>query len=226
MILLPDHSQSLIHMEKLPKALVSLRTERGRIALCLFVLCLFVLYLFILCLFVVVDHFGESTNCQNFQVPDVLDETTLVMPTTRPATHSRAQNMSPEHEPLHHHDFFTASRWYLRFVRLLRVLDLRYVYILHSSLRHADITLTQPTEPFSLHLLHLPCASCNTKHCRGCIKTTPYPPNCSCHQSWPVHTCYPSMCAIALFKVLCSFDKEYARLGAQIKGRGRSRGHW
>ena len=65
-------------MEKLPKALVSLRTERGRTALCLFVLCLFVLYLFILCLFVVVEHFGESTNCRNFQVPDVLADGTQI----------------------------------------------------------------------------------------------------------------------------------------------------
>ena len=98
MILLPDHSQSLIHMEKnekrnciqvdreainkssdrsFPKPLCHSEQSEGKPrrldALCLFVLCLFVLYLFILCLFVVVDLFGELTNCQNFQVPDVLN---------------------------------------------------------------------------------------------------------------------------------------------------------
>ena len=40
--------------------------------------------------------------------------TPLVTPTTRPATCSRAQNISPNHEPSHHHDFFTASRQCLR----------------------------------------------------------------------------------------------------------------
>ena len=95
-------------------------------------------------------------------------------------------------------------------MRLLKVLDLQYVYILYSSLCHADLILTQPTEPFSPRILHLPCASCNTNCCRGCVNPTWCPPNCSSGPSCPVRTCCPSICAIALFEVLCSFDKEYA----------------
>ena len=38
------------------------------------------------------------------------DTSPLVTPTTRPATRSRAQNISPEYDPSHHRDFFTASR--------------------------------------------------------------------------------------------------------------------
>ena len=82
------------------------------------------------------------------------------------------------------------------------------------------ISFTQPSEPFSPRLLHLPFASYNTNHCRGCFKPTRCPPNCSGGQSWPVRTCCPSICAIALFEVLCSFDKEYAGFVAQNSPTG------
>lgn len=115
-------------------------------------------------------------------------------PPTRPATRSRAQNqnISPEHEPSHHRDFFTASR---RCSRCREVV---------KSPRSSS------TEPFSPRLLHLPCPSCNTNHCRGCFKPTRCPPHCPGGPSCTVRTCCSSICAIALFEVLCSFDKEYA----------------
>ena len=139
------------------------------------------------------------------------DLTPLVTPTTRQATRSRAQDISLEHEPSHHRDFSLRVDGIRGIMRLLKVLVLRYVYILRSSLLHADYFLTQTDEPFSPRLLHLPCASCSTNHCRGCFKPTQCPPNCTVSSSCPVRTRCPSVCH-ALFEVLCSFDKEYAGL--------------
>ena len=93
MIPLPDHSQSLIQLErnekrswfwvdreginktsdlKLPKALVSLRTEQGWTILSWHLVFICLVFIYLVCLFVVVDNFDESTNHWNFQVPDVL----------------------------------------------------------------------------------------------------------------------------------------------------------
>ena len=106
-------------------------------------------------------------------------------------------------------------------VRSLKGLDLRYVYKLHSSILRANLIHIQASEPFSPRLLHLPCASYNTNHCRGCFKPTRCPPNCSGGQLCPVRTCCPSVCAIALFEVLSSFDKEYAGFVAQNSPTGK-----
>ncbi|EDR04470.1 uncharacterized protein LACBIDRAFT_304567 [Laccaria bicolor S238N-H82] len=129
-----------------------------------------------------------SASARDLRLGLTMTPTPLVTPTTR----SRAQNTSPEHEPSHHRDFFTASR---------RCSKCREVVKSPRS---------SPNEPFSPRLLHLPCASCNTNHCRGCFKPTRCPPTCSGGQSCPVRTCCSAICAIALFEVLCSFDKEYA----------------
>ena len=134
--------------------------------------------------------------------------TPLVTPTTRPATCSRAQNISPEHECLHHHDFFTPSRRCSRGREVVESQHSSVCFFFRSFVLHANLILTQPTEPFSPRLLHLPCASCSTNHCRGCFKPTQCPPNCALSPSCPVRTRCPSVCH-ALFEVLCSFDKEY-----------------
>ena len=57
-------------------------------------------------------------------------------------------------------------------------------------------------------------------HCRGCFKPTRCPPNCPGCQSCPVRTCCPTIYAIALFEVLCSFNNKYAGLVAQNSPTG------
>ena len=51
-----------------------------------------------------------SACARDLRLGLTMTPTLVVTPTTRPATRSRAQNISPEHEPSHHRDFFTASR--------------------------------------------------------------------------------------------------------------------
>ena len=51
-----------------------------------------------------------SASARDLRLGLTMTPTPLITPTTRPATRSRAQNISPEHEPSHHRDFFTASR--------------------------------------------------------------------------------------------------------------------
>jgi len=117
---------------------------------------------------------------------------------------SRAQNISLEHEPLW---FFLLQVDAIQGVlRLLRVLVLRYVHILPSFIDLIIPTVNQTL----LRLLHLPCLSCNTNHCRGCFKPTQYPPHCPGGPSCTIWTCCLSICAMALFELLCSFDNEYA----------------
>ena len=51
-----------------------------------------------------------SASARDLRLGLTMTPTPQITPTTRPATRSRAQNISPEHEPSHHRDFFTASR--------------------------------------------------------------------------------------------------------------------
>ena len=86
-----------------------------------------------------------SASARDLRLSSTMTPTPLVTPTTQPATRSRAQNILLMHEPSHHRGFFTASRRCSRFVRLLKVLILWYVYALRSSVLHADfITHSQP----------------------------------------------------------------------------------
>ena len=55
-----------------------------------------------------------SASAQDLHLGFTMTPIPLIMPTTQPAMHSHTQNISPEHEPLHHCDFFTAGRWCLK----------------------------------------------------------------------------------------------------------------
>ena len=171
----------------------------------------------------IISNNNEFTTCRKKMSASARDlllgltmtRTPLVTPTTRPATRSRAQNISPEHEPSHHRNVFTASRRCSKCPEVIKSPRSSVCFFFRSSLLHADLIHTQPSETFSPRLLNLSCASCNTNHCRGCFKLTRCPPNCSGGKSYTVRACCPSICAIALFEVLCSFDKEYAGFVAQ-----------
>ena len=130
-------------------------------------------------------------------------------PTTRPATRSRAQNISPEHELRITVIFSLRVDGVRGIVKLLKVLDPRYVYIFHSSL--LQFTLIS----FTHSQLHPSPLASSTSPAHLATQTTAGdaskpPPNCHGGQSCPVRTCCPSICVIPLFKVLCSFNKEYA----------------
>ena len=134
-----------------------------------------------------------SASARDLRLGLTMTPTPLVTPTTRPATRFQAQNISPEHESSHHRDFFTASRRCSKCREVIESPRSLVCFFFRSSFLHADLIHIQPSEPFSPRLLHLPCTSCNTNHCRGCFKPTRCSPNCSGGQSCPVRTCCSSI---------------------------------
>ena len=90
-----------------------------------------------------------SASTRDLRLGLTMTPTAVVTPTTRPATRSQAQNISPEHEPWHHRDFFTASRRCSRCREVIKSPRSLVCSFFRSSL-HADLTIhTQPTESFS-----------------------------------------------------------------------------
>ncbi|OSD00825.1 hypothetical protein PYCCODRAFT_1478855 [Trametes coccinea BRFM310] len=75
-----------------------------------------------------------------------------------------------------------------------------------------------------LRLLHVPCKSCNTNHCRGCMSSTACPSSCKGNgqaMDCPVKTCCAEVRAIALFEVLGAFDRQYLEERATSDERAR-----
>ncbi|KAJ4485664.1 hypothetical protein J3R30DRAFT_3282130 [Lentinula aciculospora] len=61
-------------------------------------------------------------------------------------------------------------------------------------------------------LLHAPCSSCETNHCRGCFKPCLCPATCKGivrNTKCTVHTCCAEVRAIAIFEALGGFDRQY-----------------
>ncbi|KAJ3789983.1 hypothetical protein GGU10DRAFT_304042 [Lentinula aff. detonsa] len=61
-------------------------------------------------------------------------------------------------------------------------------------------------------LLHTPCPSCKTNHCRGCFQPHPCPATCkgvAKNATCTMHTCCAEVRAIAVFEALGSFDRQY-----------------
>lgn len=61
-------------------------------------------------------------------------------------------------------------------------------------------------------LLHAPCASCKTNHCRGCFKRVACPVSCKGKSKNPfctIEACCAQGRAIAIFEFLGGFDREY-----------------
>ena len=72
-----------------------------------------------------------------------------------------------------------------------------------------------------IHLLHAPCASCGTNHCRGCW--TPIPCKASCGGApkkgvCAVTTCCAAVRAVAIFETLSAFD---GQLGGRASSQSR-----
>ncbi|KAJ7665225.1 hypothetical protein DFH06DRAFT_1268392 [Mycena polygramma] len=98
-------------------------------------------------------------------------------------------------------------------------------------------------------LLHAPCSSCGTNHCRGCFLPLDCPKSCkgtSKNANCTVATCCPAVRALAIFECLGGFDRQFlgeratsesralalaqkhqakaASVGYRGRGRGRGRG--
>ncbi|THV06598.1 hypothetical protein K435DRAFT_711464 [Dendrothele bispora CBS 962.96] len=71
-------------------------------------------------------------------------------------------------------------------------------------------------------LLHAPCSSCSTNHCRGCFSPQPCTVSCKGKTTNPkctVHTCCAEIRAIALFEALGGFDRQYIGERANSESR-------
>ncbi|KAI0778812.1 hypothetical protein BD413DRAFT_660998 [Trametes elegans] len=82
----------------------------------------------------------------------------------------------------------------------------------------------QVPPPMLLRVLHAPCTSCNTNHCRGCMTAVSCSIACkgkTRNADCPVETCCAEVRAIALFEALGGFDKQY--LGERATADERAR---
>ncbi|KAJ6486122.1 hypothetical protein C8R47DRAFT_529564 [Mycena vitilis] len=72
-------------------------------------------------------------------------------------------------------------------------------------------------------LLHAPCSSCGTNHCRGCFLPLDCPKSCkgtSKNANCTVATCCPAVRALAIFECLGGFDRQF--LGERATSESRA----
>ncbi|KAI9060495.1 hypothetical protein FKP32DRAFT_1577713 [Trametes sanguinea] len=145
---------------------------------------------------------------KQWELEDAVPETVPVPLTNLPATKGKAKSQSATRptttelpiSPLEQYrDLFTQSK------RCPCGADIPSPrgYVVFSS-QEAPVDL--------LRLLHAPCKSCNTNHCRGCMSSTACPPSCKGSgqaTACSVERCCADVRAIALFEVLGAFDRQY-----------------
>lgn len=79
--------------------------------------------------------------------------------------------------------------------------------------RRGSVMFSDSVFPPSLtYLLHAPCSSCRTNHCRGCFKPVTCTPGCKGPSKSPkctILTCCAEGRAIAIFETLGGFDRQF-----------------